>query len=81
MISRSAQDLPKLMMTFPTEWDRLLGNRYARNRNRKIAATEYYPEQLSNRIRSRNNTMAKPNQLSWFFINSSLQQRPIVEGR
>ncbi len=28
MISRSAWDLPKLMMTFPTGWDRLLDNRY-----------------------------------------------------
>jgi hypothetical protein len=27
MISRSAQDLPKLMMAFPTGWDRLLDNR------------------------------------------------------
>jgi hypothetical protein len=27
MISRSARDLPKLMMTFPAGWDRLFGNR------------------------------------------------------
>jgi hypothetical protein len=27
MISRSAQDLPKLVLTFPTGWDRLLDNR------------------------------------------------------
>jgi hypothetical protein len=35
-----------------------------------MTATTHYLEQLSNRIRSRNDNAAKPNQLSWFGINT-----------
>ena len=28
IVPRSARDLPKLIMTFPTGWDRLLDNRH-----------------------------------------------------
>jgi hypothetical protein len=44
-----------------------------------MTATAHYLEPLSNRIRSRNDNAAKPNQLSWLSINLSLQW-PIVEG-
>jgi hypothetical protein len=58
-------------------WERCLNNRHARNR-KKTAATHYL-EPPSNRIRSRNDNAVKPNQLSWLFINLSLQW-PIVDG-
>jgi hypothetical protein len=41
-------------------------------KNRKMTATTHYLEPPSNRIRSRNDNMAKPNQLSWLVINLPL---------
>ena len=35
-VSRSARDLPELMMTFPTGWERLLDNRNVKERDNRL---------------------------------------------
>jgi hypothetical protein len=79
MISRSAQDLPKLMVTFPTGGEGLPDNQDAKEQEQKNDSYTIQYKPLSIRICSRNDTAAKPRRISTVFINLSLQW-PIVGG-